>query len=77
MTCEKTLLLQTTAVQETATQRTHRSSNTNSHSGSIYGVGGRFQPFRINNLEMVAQIFPRWNRVADWLREAEGYAAAA
>jgi hypothetical protein len=26
---------------------------------------------------VVAQIFPRWNRVADWLREAEGYAAAA
>jgi hypothetical protein len=32
-----------------------------SHRGSIYGVGGRFQPFRINNLELVAQIFPRWN----------------
>jgi hypothetical protein len=23
--------------------------------------------FRINNLEMVAQIFPRWNRLAEWL----------
>jgi hypothetical protein len=47
------------------------------HSGSIDGVGWRFQSFKINDLEMVAQIFPRWNRVADWLREAEGYAAAA
>jgi hypothetical protein len=46
-------------------------------SGSIYGVGSGFQSCRINDLEMVAQIFPRWNRVADWLREAEGYAAAA
>jgi hypothetical protein len=26
---------------------------------------------------MVAQICPRWNRLADWLREAERYAAAA
>lgn len=28
-------------------------------------------------LEMVAQIRRRWNRVADWLREAEGYSQAA
>ena len=26
---------------------------------------------------MVAQIFPRWNRVADWLREAERFSTAA
>jgi hypothetical protein len=26
---------------------------------------------------MVAQIFPRWNRVEDWLKEAEGYSRAA
>jgi hypothetical protein len=45
--------------------------------GSIDEVGWRFQSFGINNLEMVDQIFPRWNRVANWLREAEGYAAAA
>jgi hypothetical protein len=32
---------------------------------------------RINNLEMVAQIFPRWNRMADWLTEAERYLVAA
>lgn len=29
------------------------------------------------NERLVAQICPRWNRVADWLREAESYAAAA
>ena len=45
--------------------------------GSIYSVGRDFQPFGINDLDMVAQIFPRWNRMADWLREAEGYASAA
>jgi len=28
-------------------------------------------------LKLVAQICPRWNRLADWLRAAEGYAAAA
>ena len=41
--------------------------------GSISVVGSRFQSFKINDLEMVAQIFPRWNRLEDWLREAEGY----
>ena len=45
--------------------------------GSIYRVGGRFQPFEISNLELVAQIFLRWNRVADWLREAERFSTAA
>jgi hypothetical protein len=25
----------------------------------------------------VAQIFPRWNRIADWLKEAERFSAAA
>jgi hypothetical protein len=29
------------------------------------------------NEGLVAQICPRWNRLADWLREAERYAAAA
>jgi hypothetical protein len=29
------------------------------------------------NEKLVAQIFPRWNRVADWLREAEGYSRVA
>jgi hypothetical protein len=44
--------------------------------GSIKRCGCDFQPFRIS-LEMVAQICPRWNRVADWLREAERFSAAA
>ena len=26
---------------------------------------------------LVAQICPRWNRLEDWLREAEGYSRAA
>jgi hypothetical protein len=34
--------------------------------GSIYGVGRRFQSFGINDLEMVAQICPRWNRLEPW-----------
>jgi len=45
--------------------------------GSIDSLGSRFLPFRIIRLELVAQISPRWNRVANWLKEAEGYAAAA
>jgi len=28
-------------------------------------------------LRLVAQICPRWNRLADWLRQAELYSAAA
>ena len=40
-------------------------------------AGWGFQPFRIKDLEMVAQIFPRWNRVAAWLREAERFSTAA
>ena len=43
------------AVQETAAQRTYLAATQKSHSGSIYGVGGRFQSFRINDLEMVDQ----------------------
>jgi hypothetical protein len=65
------------AVQETAAQRTYKAATQESHSGSIYGMGGRFQSFKINDLEMVAQICPRWNRVADWLREAERFSTAA
>ena len=59
-----------TAVQETVFKGCPRS-------GSINEVGWRFQSFRINNLEMVAQICPRWNRVADWLRETEHFSTAA
>jgi hypothetical protein len=31
----------------------------------------------IHERRMVAQICPRWNRVADWLREAEWFSTAA
>jgi hypothetical protein len=40
-------------------------------------VGWRFQPFRINDLEMVAQIFPRWNPLTSWMRQIEGFQRAA
>jgi hypothetical protein len=45
--------------------------------GSTTKLGCCFQLFRIKNLEMVAQIFPRWNRMASSLREAERYLVAA
>jgi hypothetical protein len=45
--------------------------------GSIKELGWSFQPFRINDLELVAQIGPRWNRLANWLREAERFSTAA
>ena len=35
------------------------------------------RPIEAGNEGLVAQICPRWNRLADWLRAAEGYAAAA
>jgi hypothetical protein len=40
--------------------------------GSINEVGWRFQPFRINDLEMVDQMFASWNRIASWLRQIDG-----
>ena len=30
-----------------------------------------------NNYHLVDLIFPKWNRVADWLREAERFSTAA
>jgi DNA-binding response OmpR family regulator len=36
--------------------------------GSINEVGWRFQPFKINDLEMVDQNVVSWNRTAYWLR---------
>jgi hypothetical protein len=45
--------------------------------GSIYGVGRGFQAFRINDLEMVAQIFTRWNPLTSWMRRIEGFQRAA
>jgi hypothetical protein len=46
-------------------------------SGSIDGVGWRFQSFKINDLEMVAQIFPRWNPLTSWMRQIEDFQRAA
>ena len=45
--------------------------------GSIYSVGRDFQPFRINGLEMVDQIFPRWNPLTSWLRSILALQSAA
>ena len=45
--------------------------------GSIDGVGWRFQPFRINDLEMVAQIFTSWNPLMGWVQQIAGYQGAA
>ena len=45
--------------------------------GSIDGVGWRFQSFRINDLEMVAQICPRWNPLTSWMRQVEDFQRAA
>jgi hypothetical protein len=65
------------AVQETAAQRTYKAATQESHSGSIYGVGGRFQSFKINDLELVAQICPRWNRLQPWFELVEAFKEAA
>ena len=46
-------------------------------SGSIDGVGWRFQSFKINDLEMVAQIFPTWNPLTSWMRQIEDFQRAA
>ena len=56
---------------------THRSNNTHGDTGSIYSVGRNLQPFRINKLEMVAQICPRWNRTTDWLKGLDEFRIAA
>jgi hypothetical protein len=45
--------------------------------GSIDGVGWRFQSFKINDLEMVDQIFPRWNPLTSWMRQIEDFQMAA
>jgi hypothetical protein len=38
--------------------------------------GSDFQPFRINDLEMVAQICFRWNPLTSWMRQIEGFQRA-
>jgi hypothetical protein len=40
-------------------------------------VGNDFQPFRINDLEMVDQNSASWNRLTGWLRRVEALRAAA
>ena len=45
--------------------------------GSINEVGLRFQPCRINDLELVAQICPRWNPLTSWMRQIEDFQRAA
>jgi hypothetical protein len=45
--------------------------------GSITEVGVSFQPFRINDLELVAQIFPRWNRLQPWFELVGAFKDAA
>jgi hypothetical protein len=45
--------------------------------GSTSRVGCRIQLFRINNLEMVAQICPRWNPLTSWMRQIEDFQRAA
>jgi len=46
-------------------------------SGSINEVGWRFQSFRINDLELVAQIFTSWNPLGCWLRSVDELRNAA
>jgi hypothetical protein len=52
-------------------------SHTQSHSGSIYGVGGRLQSFRISDLELVDQNSVSWNPMMCWLRSVEAPRRAA
>jgi hypothetical protein len=40
-------------------------------SGSINEVGWRFQSFRINDLELVAQTIASWNQIASWMKQLE------
>ena len=58
-------------VQETAAQCDRQPA------GSINGVGSDFQPCRINDLETVAQICPRWNPLTSWIRQIEDFQKAA
>lgn len=45
--------------------------------GSIDSLGSRFVPFRIIRLELVDQIFPRWNPLTGWMRQIEDCQRAA
>ena len=41
------------------------------------GVGWRFQSFKINDLELVVQICPRWNRLQPWFELVGAFKDAA
>jgi len=46
-------------------------------SGSIDGVGWRFQSFKINDLEMVDQNSVSWNQIGLWIRKLDALRGAA
>ena len=39
--------------------------------------GGRFKSFKINYLELVVQICPRWNPLTSWMRQIDALSQAA
>ena len=43
----------------------------------IYGVGWRFQLFRISHLRWWPRIVPRWNPLTSWMRQIEDFQRAA
>jgi hypothetical protein len=45
--------------------------------GSTNGVGSKFQPFRISDLELVDQNSASWNRLAHWFGLMEALKKAA
>ena len=45
-------------------------------SGSIDEVGWRFQPFRLYDLEMVAQILTGWNPLMGWIHQIDRFRIA-
>ena len=57
--------------------RVSHASNRSKDGGSTNRVGSRFQSFGINDLEMVAQICPRWNRLQPWFELVGAFKDAA
>ena len=45
--------------------------------GSNSGLGPLFQPFGINNLELVAQTSASWNPLTSWLETVDALRRAA
>jgi hypothetical protein len=54
-----------------------RSTRGSPTSGSINEVGQRFRSCGINDLELVAQICPRWNRLQPWFELVGAFRSAA